>query len=171
MLRNFQYARTGATYLIRNALSRKRKTIDARCLLPGPGTNIVDGNCVRETLVKTNKKYSARNNAKWSKHFSVFMQCTYIRQVPRKVLKTSACGLGFQHLPRDLMNVNTWKTMFDPYINKEVEEHMKLRGILKFNLMHLMHLFRMYQEHVSISVFFSVLFYFIFYLLLVFFLW
>ena len=25
-------------------------------------------------------------------------------------------GLGFQHLPRDLANVNAWKTMFDPFI-------------------------------------------------------
>ena len=39
-----------------------------------------------------------------------------IRQVPRKVLKTAASGLGFQHLPRDLANVNAWKAMFDPYI-------------------------------------------------------
>ena len=37
--------------------------------------------------------------------------------VPREMLKTSAYGLGFQHLPRDLANVNAWKTMFDPYIN------------------------------------------------------
>ena len=36
-------------------------------------------------------------------------------QVPREMLKTSAFGLGFQHLPRDLANVNAWKTMFDPY--------------------------------------------------------
>ena len=36
--------------------------------------------------------------------------------VPREMLKTSAYGLGFQHLPRDLANVNAWKTMFDPYI-------------------------------------------------------
>ena len=28
---------------------------------------------------------------------------------------TFAYGLGFQHLPRDLANVNAWKTMFDPY--------------------------------------------------------
>ena len=35
--------------------------------------------------------------------------------VPREMLKTSAYGLGFQHLPRDLANVNAWKTMFDPY--------------------------------------------------------
>ena len=35
--------------------------------------------------------------------------------VPREVLKTSAYGLGFQHLPRDLANVNAWNTMFDPY--------------------------------------------------------
>ena len=32
------------------------------------------------------------------------------------MLKTSAYGLGFQHLPRDLAHVNAWKTMFDPYI-------------------------------------------------------
>ena len=34
------------------------------------------------------------------------------------MLKTSAYGLGFQHLPRDLANANAWKTMFDPYRNK-----------------------------------------------------
>ena len=42
-------------------------------------------------------------------------QCINIRQVPWEVLKTAAFGLGFQHLPRDLANVNVWKTMFDPY--------------------------------------------------------
>ena len=42
-------------------------------------------------------------------------QCINIRQIPGEVLKTAA-GLGFQHLPRDLTNVNAWKTMFDPYI-------------------------------------------------------
>ena len=42
-------------------------------------------------------------------------QCINIRQVPWEVLKTAASGLGFQHLPRDLANVNAWKTMFDPY--------------------------------------------------------
>ena len=44
-------------------------------------------------------------------------QCINIRQVPWEVLKTTAFVLGFQHLPRDLANVNAWKTMFDPYIN------------------------------------------------------
>ena len=43
-------------------------------------------------------------------------QCINIRQVPLEVLKTAAFGLGFQHLPGDLANVNAWKTMFDPYI-------------------------------------------------------
>ena len=33
-------------------------------------------------------------------------------QVPREKLKTSDLGLGFQHLPWDLANVNAWKTMF-----------------------------------------------------------
>ena len=33
------------------------------------------------------------------------------------MLKTEAVGRGFQHLPRDLANVNAWETMFDPYIS------------------------------------------------------
>ena len=44
-------------------------------------------------------------------------KCINIRQVSWEVLKTAAFGLGFQHLPRDLANVNVWKTMFDPYIH------------------------------------------------------
>ena len=47
-------------------------------------------------------------------------QCINIRQVPWEVLKTAASGLGFQHLPWDLVNVNTWKTMFDPYIENDI---------------------------------------------------
>ena len=43
-------------------------------------------------------------------------QCINIHQIPWEVLKTTAFGLGFQHLPRDLVNVNAWKTMVDPYI-------------------------------------------------------
>ena len=38
----------------------------------------------------------------------VFHALTF-RQVPREVLKTEARGLGFQHLPRDLANVNALK--------------------------------------------------------------
>ena len=48
-----------------------------------------------------------------------------IRKVPRELLKTEGfrkvpreLALGFQHLPRDLVNVNEWKIMFDPYIEK-----------------------------------------------------
>ena len=37
---------------------------------------------------------------------NMVFQCNNIRQVPREVLKTAASGLGFQHLPRDLANVN-----------------------------------------------------------------
>ena len=44
-------------------------------------------------------------------------QCINIRQVPWEMFKTAAFGLGFQQLPRDLANVNAWKTMFDPYKN------------------------------------------------------
>ena len=42
--------------------------------------------------------------------------CINIRHISWEVLKTAASGVGFQHLPRDLANVNAWKTMFDPYI-------------------------------------------------------
>ena len=48
----------------------------------------------------------------------MFFQCINIRQVPWEVLKTAA--FGFQHLPRDLANVNAWKTMFDPYITENL---------------------------------------------------
>ena len=57
-------------------------------------------------------------------------QCINIREVPREVLKTAASGLGFQHLPRDLANVNARKIMFDPYImgthlnSNEYPQHM-----------------------------------------------
>ena len=44
-------------------------------------------------------------------------QCINICQVPWEVLKTAAFGLGFQHLPRVLADVNAWKTMFVPYIH------------------------------------------------------
>ena len=46
----------------------------------------------------------------------MFFQCINIRQDSWEVLKTAAFGLGFQHLPRDLANVNAWKITFDPYI-------------------------------------------------------
>ena len=42
-------------------------------------------------------------------------QSNNIRKVPSEVLKTATSGLGFQHLSRNLANVNAWKTMFDPY--------------------------------------------------------
>ena len=42
-------------------------------------------------------------------------QSINICKVPWEVVKTAAFGLGFQHLPQDLANINAWKTMFDPY--------------------------------------------------------
>ena len=41
--------------------------------------------------------------------------CINIRWVPRKVLKPEGGALGFQHLPRNLANVNARKTLFDRY--------------------------------------------------------
>ena len=43
-------------------------------------------------------------------------QCINIRQVPWEVLKTTAFGLGFQHLPRDLANINAWKPCLIPIL-------------------------------------------------------
>ena len=48
------------------------------------------------------------------------------------MLKTSAYGLGFQHLSRDLANVNAWKTMFDPYranVVPQIAESIQRRPI------------------------------------------
>ena len=39
----------------------------------------------------------------------MFFSSINIRQVPWEVLKTQAGGRGFQHLPRDLANVNALK--------------------------------------------------------------
>ena len=33
-------------------------------------------------------------------------------------LRTSGFALGFQHFPRDLANVNEWKIIFDPSIER-----------------------------------------------------
>ena len=57
-------------------------------------------------------------------------RCINIRQVPWEVLKTAAAGLDFQHLPRDLANVNAWKTMFDPYIEVRAD-HLRPLGVKK----------------------------------------
>ena len=44
---------------------------------------------------------------------NVILSFINIRKVPREISKTS--GFCFQHLPRNLANVNEWKIMFDPY--------------------------------------------------------
>ena len=94
-----------------------------RCVLPGPRTSIVHGHCVLETSVKRRYKIVQevmRNVANVSSFYAIIaimvFQWINIRQVPWEVLKISPSGLGFKHLPRDLANVNAWKTMFDPYI-------------------------------------------------------
>ena len=37
----------------------------------------------------------------------VIIHYSNINKVWREVLKTATCGLGFQHLPQDLTNVNS----------------------------------------------------------------
>ena len=85
-----------------------------RRVLSGPRTNIVFGNCVRETSVKRRNKIVQEITQNVANVFSFYaiiaiehgFQCINIRQVPWEVLKTAAFGLSFQHLPRDLANVN-----------------------------------------------------------------
>ena len=62
-------------------------------------------------------------------------QCINIREVPWEVLKTAAFGLGFQHLPRDLANVNAWRTMFDPYIGTYYFRIMLIGGLYTSQLL------------------------------------
>ena len=64
----------------------------------------------------------------------MFFQCINIRLVPWEVLKTAAFGLGFQHLPQNLANVNAWKNMFDPYINTLAQDKMII--LLLFEVKH-----------------------------------
>ena len=53
--------------------------------------------CINNGFSCINNGFSCINNG---------FSCINIRQVPREVLKTEAGGRGFQHLPRDLANVN-----------------------------------------------------------------
>ena len=84
------------------------------CVLPGPRTGIVRGNYVRETSVKRRNKIVQKIMRNVANVFSFYamiaiehgFQCINIHQVPWEVLKTAASVLGFQHLPRDLVNVN-----------------------------------------------------------------
>ena len=54
---------------------------------------------------ETSRAYRIRNNI-GIKHG---VSCINIRQIPREVLKTEGGGRGFQHLPRDLANVDALK--------------------------------------------------------------
>ena len=82
--------------------------------MPGPRTSIVRGNYVREISIKRRNKIVqeiTRNVANVFSFYTIIaiehdFQCINIRQVPWEVLKTAAFGLGFQHFPRDLANVN-----------------------------------------------------------------
>ena len=65
--------------------------------------------------------------------------CINIRQVPWEMLKTEAGGRGFQHLPRDLANVNALKN------------HVRSL-LLRKNLKHLLHI-ALFLLHYFVSPF------------------
>ena len=72
--------------------------------------------------------------------------CINIRQVPWDVLKTEAEGRGFQHLPRDLANVNALKTMFDRYYCIKTENICYERTFRVISCTILFRLFTMSRE-------------------------
>ena len=78
-------------------------------------------------------------------------QCINIRQVPWKVLKTAAFGLGFQHLQQDLANVNAWKTMFDPYILTQSAMLSTAYGKTFFFTEYIKHLWLWKKKHFALN--------------------
>ena len=84
-----------------------------RCVLPGPRTCIVCGNCIRETSVKRRNKIVqniTRNVANVFSFYAIIaikhgFQCINIRQIPREVLKTAASGLVFN------TSIRTWRML------------------------------------------------------------
>ena len=66
------------------------------------------------------------------------------------MLKTSAYGLGFQHLPRDLANVNAWKTMFDPY--SQVLYHVAIKAGLYRKAVQVYYIPKLYPVTFSLSI-------------------
>ena len=101
-LRNFQYVRTGATDLL-----------PLRICTAWPQNEHSQWKLRSRTIGEKAKQTSARNNAKCNKccqilcnNRNMVFPCINIHQVPWEVLKIAASGLGFQHLPRDLANVN-----------------------------------------------------------------
>ena len=85
-----------------------------------PTMSIVGVNYVRETSVKRRNKIVQEITRNVANVFSFYAIIAIEHGFsmhehspsPSGGLKTAAFGLGFQHLPRDLANVNAWKTMF-----------------------------------------------------------
>ena len=67
--------------------------------------------------------------------------CINIRQVPWEMLKTEAEGCGFQHLPRDLANVNVLKNHV-----RLLLLHKKLKIFPTFSVISCTILFRLFTD-------------------------
>ena len=67
--------------------------------------------------------------------------CIIIRQVPWEVLKTEAEGRRFQHLPRDLANVNALKNHV-----RSLLLHKKLKTFATFQVISCTILFRLFTD-------------------------
>ena len=106
-------------------------TAVTRCVLLGPRTSIVRGNCVRETSVKKRNKIVqeiTRNAANVFRFYAIIAVehgFSMHKHSPGSVGGVENCGLasgfGFQHLPRELVNVNE-KNMFGPCTHRALDK-------------------------------------------------
>ena len=82
-----------------------------RCVLPGPRTSIVRGNNVREISVKRQNKIEQEITRNVANVFSFYAIIAIEHGFPIHKnspgplggVETAAFGLGFQHLPQDLL--------------------------------------------------------------------
>ena len=81
-----------------------------------------------DTATNTAKKFEMAEPNIGTKHDFPFIN---IRKVPREVLKTECEVRGFQHLPRDLANVNEWQNhVWLLLLHKSNENTAKMEKII-----------------------------------------
>ena len=89
----------------------RRTDIDATSSLTWRQHDVTSllGSWNRQQISKKHRTDIDSTSRRWSDvniEIKPGFSCINVCYVPRKMLKTSACGLGFQHLPRDVANVN-----------------------------------------------------------------
>ena len=93
------------------------------------------------SVVCKNKKQNCTSHICFNIGIKHGFSCINIRQVPWEVLKTEAEGRGFQHLPRDLSNVNALKSHVQSLLL-----HKKLKTFATFRVISCTILFRLFTD-------------------------